>query len=459
MASRWRHLRARCCATQPEDSHAARLPWFLLPLHHAARLGDSAGVRAALASGASLNGRDAVGSTALMHAAEQQHGAALTALLQAGADVEATNDWGWDVALYATTGRRADALLPLLLSAGVPADAASVVPRERIGGAHGRLLRRARAPDALPSEALFGLRGLLASAATSADDVVRCPADVRAGGVAIAGATCERLGLYAGQRYAVRALFWRPAGVAYVEGEARVEAPVLTAAPPPAAAGVAAWELCAELASPRWMPGGSTEVSVGAAAAALRDVRSELSGALAVALGMAAALLVALPTLSSVTFAYVPSDSMAPTLLRGDAVVAALRPEHVAVGDVVLFDPPPRLAALIAAAGAPPLRPGDLFIKRVVGIAGDTVSARAGILTRNGAPGLAPPPDGPSCAPCKAAAYDWAPLTLAPGELAVLGDNRGGSTDSHAWGALDARRVVGRVVWRWWPPERFGAVS
>jgi signal peptidase I len=205
------------------------------------------------------------------------------------------------------------------------------------------------------------------------------------------------------------------------------------------------------------MPWGSTEVSCGAGAAALRSVADELRGAIAVALAGAAALLVALPALTAVTFAYVPSDSMAPSLLAGDAVLAELRPRNIALGDVLLFAPPPRLAAVIAAAGAPPLRLGDLFIKRVVGLPGDTLSATAGVLQRNGAPGIAPPP-GP-CRRCKPARYDWRPLTLREGELAMLGDNRGGSTDSHVWGALEEERVVGRVVWRWWPPERFGVVS
>jgi len=298
---------------------------------------------------------------------------------------------------------------------------------------------------------MFGIRGLLDSGAQSIKDMTDCPSDVRAGGVAIAGASCERLGLYAGQRYSIASLFWRPANAPFTPDEPRVAAQTLSDAPPSGD-----WELCAELLSQRWMPWGSTEVSVGADAARLRSVRAELFGSIAVALGVAAVWLVALPALTVVSFAYVPSDSMAPTLERGDAVVVSLHPPAVAVGDIVLFEPPPQLIKVIAAAGAPPLRSGDRFLKRVVGVAGDTLSAQHGVVSRNGALELHAPAGG--CARCKPASYDWKPLTLEPGQLAVLGDNRGGSTDSHVWGALDTERIVGRVIWRWWPLERFGDV-
>jgi signal peptidase I len=451
-----RHARPHVAVAQASTV----LPWLLPPLHRAARRGDAAAVRRLLSSGADVDSRDGVGSTALMHAAEKQRCAALTELLSAGADCAGVNAWGWDAALYATTGPRADALLAQLIDAGgVSARADALVPPALLGGAHGRLLRAPRAPDAPPSAEVFGVRGALNSVRTSAADMAERLPEVTPGGVAIAGASCERLGLYAGQRYGVRALFWRPAGAPYAADEPRVPARSLSDPAPPVtpAGAAAAWELVAELTSPRWMPWGSTEVSVGARAASLRAVSDELRGAAAVALAGAAALLVALPALTAVTFAYVPSDSMAPSLLAGDAVLAELRPRGVAVGDVLLFAPPPRLAQVIAAAGAPPLRPGDLFIKRVVGLPGDTLSATAGVLQRNGAQGL-PPPPGP-CSRCKPARYDWQPpLTLREGELAMLGDNRGGSTDSHVWGALEEARVVGRVIWRWWPPERFGAV-
>ena len=438
--------RRRCCSCQARL--APSTPFFLLPpLHRAARFGDDGALRRLLASGVPVDARDAIGSTALMHAAEKQRISAVRLLLKTGADVSLANAWSWTAALYATLGRRADDLVPLLSrgAAGAPGQADVVLPRSLLG-AHGRLLW-SREPKR-PSEQVFGLRGLLESALQSAGDMAERPSEVRPGGVAIAGATCARLGLYAGQRYAVRALFWRPAAE-FKADERRVPAATLADAPP--ADGL---ELCAELTAPRWMPWGSTEVGV--QAAGLRSVAAELGGALAFSVLFAAAVLVGLPALTVVTFAYVPSDSMAPTLRRGDAVVALLRPAQVVPGDVVLFRPPPALKALVATVpNAPPLRDGDLFIKRAVGVEGDVLSVVHGALTRNGVPEPQPPR---ACDVCRPAQYDWA-ITLSRDQLAVLGDNRGASTDSHAWGALDRSSVVGRVVWRWWPLQRFGAVS
>ena len=440
-ANRRRHIvscQARLAPTTPA--------WLLPPLHRAARFGDTGTLRSLLqASNAAVDARDAIGSTALMHAAEKQRVAAVRVLLEYGANAALQNDWLWSSTLYATLGRKTDELVPLLRSAGAPKLVDVTLPRTLLG-AHGRLLLET--PQA-PSEQVFGWRGLLDSALQSAADIAERPGDIRPGGVAIAGATCARLGLYAGQRYEVRALFWRPFAAPFAADERRIPAASLEASPP-----AEGYELCAELAAPRWMPWGTTEVGV--EAARLRSVAAELGGALAFSVSFAAAVLVALPALTVVTFAYVPSDSMAPTLLRGDAVVALLRPAQILPGDIILFQPPPALKALVASVpNAPPLRNGDLFIKRAVGVEGDQMAVANGALTRNGVPEAQPPR---VCDVCRPARYDWT-LTVGPEQRAVLGDNRGGSTDSHAWGALDRSSVVGRVVWRWWPLQRFGAVS
>jgi signal peptidase I len=40
----------------------------------------------------------------------------------------------------------------------------------------------------------------------------------------------------------------------------------------------------------------------------------------------------------------------------------------------------------------------------------------------------------------------------------VLGDNPAASADSRVFGPVPAEWAIGRVVWRYWPPQRFGAV-
>jgi signal peptidase I len=48
------------------------------------------------------------------------------------------------------------------------------------------------------------------------------------------------------------------------------------------------------------------------------------------------------------------------------------------------------------------------------------------------------------------------PLTLPAGEFFVLGDNRGVSIDSRAFGLVPRDRILGRVMARYWPPGRAG---
>jgi signal peptidase I len=89
----------------------------------------------------------------------------------------------------------------------------------------------------------------------------------------------------------------------------------------------------------------------------------------------------------------------------------------------------------------------DMLVKRVVGLPGETIAVRQGLVYVNGAPLMEPFAHGVDRA-------TMAPLRLGANEYFVLGDNRGDSNDSRYFGAVPRERIVGRVWLRYWPLHR-----
>jgi signal peptidase I len=154
------------------------------------------------------------------------------------------------------------------------------------------------------------------------------------------------------------------------------------------------------------------------------------------------ALLVALVVRSTVAQAFwIPSPSMEPTLQEGDRVLVnklSYRLHDVHRGDIVVFERPP-------GSGNPEEDIPDL-IKRVIGLPGDFIEARAdGSVYINGQrleePYLA---SGTRTANLERQA-------VPEGHVFVMGDNRGNSSDSRDFGAIDEDLIVGRAFLRIWP--------
>ena len=145
---------------------------------------------------------------------------------------------------------------------------------------------------------------------------------------------------------------------------------------------------------------------------------------------------------------WIPSGSMLPTLQLQDRIlVEKLRPrldQPLPNGTIVVFHAPP----LLVEAG---YDPKAALIKRVVGQPGDAVEVRDGLLLRNGTP--VPEPWRP-----QPIDYRFGPLTVPEDSLLVLGDNRNASLDSHVWGPLPRREVIGTAVFRYWPLHRLGPI-
>jgi signal peptidase I len=152
----------------------------------------------------------------------------------------------------------------------------------------------------------------------------------------------------------------------------------------------------------------------------------------------------------------IPSESMAPTLLKGDRILANRFIYHFRAprrGDIVVFRYPvdERLT----------------FIKRLIGLPGDTLSLQDGKVLVNGAPlnepylalegGQAVPtnPAGPIGGSTMVQPWSLAePYTVPEGEYFVMGDNRMNSDDSRVWGPLPKENLIGVAFMVYWPPGR-----
>ncbi len=125
--------------------------------------------------------------------------------------------------------------------------------------------------------------------------------------------------------------------------------------------------------------------------------------------------------------------SMRPTIMPGDrALVSKLAyrfndPER---GEVVVFHSPTEKAD---------------YIKRVIGIPGDTIEINDGVVRVNGLV-----LDEPYLAESPRYAGNW---TVPEDSLFVLGDNRNQSSDSHEWGYIPDYSIIGKAFMVYWPPS------
>jgi len=114
-------------------------------------------------------------------------------------------------------------------------------------------------------------------------------------------------------------------------------------------------------------------------------------------------------------------------------------------GDVIVFNPPPAWTGDAT---------GTAYVKRVIGVGGDTIDIHGGHLYVNGY--LQTEPYVFESQTTDLPNHGSKTWTLDPGQLFVLGDHRAASQDSRDFGPIDKSAVVGRAWLRYWPLSQFG---
>ncbi|MCO6453381.1 MAG: signal peptidase I [Caldilineales bacterium] len=102
-----------------------------------------------------------------------------------------------------------------------------------------------------------------------------------------------------------------------------------------------------------------------------------------------------------------------------------------------------------------PQDPSRDFVKRIIGMPGETVSITDGQVFIDGQS----LPSEYYVEPMRASRDSMAPVTLAADEYWVMGDNRTGSSDSRSWGPLEERYVIGKAWLVYFPFTDFGIVA
>lgn len=192
-------------------------------------------------------------------------------------------------------------------------------------------------------------------------------------------------------------------------------------------------------ATPPVQSAGETQAGPSAAApsAAPSATRAAFSWLRDLALSVVIAIIVIL-------FLYQPvkveGTSMMPSLINQERIFInkfVYRFADISRGDTVVFQFPQDTS--------------KSYIKRIVGMPGDTVVVDQGIVIVNGKP----LPE-PYIQDEYRDTHSYPPVTVDPGYYYVLGDHRNSSNDSRNWGTVKRAYIYGKAVFVYWPLDRLG---
>ncbi len=113
-------------------------------------------------------------------------------------------------------------------------------------------------------------------------------------------------------------------------------------------------------------------------------------------------------------------------------------------GQIVVFTAPASASKCGASDG------GTTFVKRLIGLPGDTVSEQDGFVFINGKP-LSEPYVDPALRDHQTDSWP----RIASGHYFFLGDDRANSCDSRVWGTVPRSSLIGPAIVTYWPPSRW----
>ena len=154
----------------------------------------------------------------------------------------------------------------------------------------------------------------------------------------------------------------------------------------------------------------------------------------------------------------IPSSSMEPTLhcarpgsgcearfsdrVLANRFIYHFRKPHR--GDIIVFKTPPLAEQRCGAGGT--------FVKRLIGLPGETWEERNGFIYINGKKLIEPYVK----ADRRDTATSYPARKVPPGKYFMMGDNRTQSCDSREWGPVPRGNLIGEVFAVYWPPNRIG---
>ena len=177
---------------------------------------------------------------------------------------------------------------------------------------------------------------------------------------------------------------------------------------------------------------------------------------------LAVVLVVGLFIITFVVQAFeIPSSSMENTLLIGDHVFVnriGFAPAARYLDPILPYSDPKAGEVVVFLS---PAQPGLYLVKRVIGVPGDRIHLRDGVVYRNGSynayrdnfPAVSPGDDGnvtPEWRLTMSSHLEGGDLVVPQGDYFMMGDNRDVSEDSRYWGFAPRQNIIGRPLFIYW---------